>query len=426
MKAEFVSAVVILMSWSFGVQAADGEARCHKIKRENPNVQERQVQKGKQEKETLQEEQENWCYQKKENGDLYIYNADQEEVQQELSMVVEQSGTIVHSTVIQGELSTHRVEQSEINPLNIPIQEPNDPPLAALPTERQRITAEQAYETLKRNAPRVLPPTPTVPGEQKASTVAIPWYGFSWPFRDRQLFNSPDAPLVKYEKVAESETGEKPGIVDWESKYHADGKWWGGHCNGWAVSTILRKEPATPVLHEKSNTRFSVSDLKGLHAVRDYCAKVALYGTRYVNRKSDRRDVDAGLFHKVLVYYVGKVKKPVAIDFRDDAVVDTNVISGYDMKIENAGRNRFRVTTQLTLYRYDKKVSETVGPAPSYTRTYKYLLKTDDKGYITGSRWLSQNPDFVYVPLASGTCAGRHTGMDGKLVDAILKLPATE
>jgi hypothetical protein len=59
-----------IASWTILVNAEES-ARCHQIKRENIDMQER-VSK----QETIQENLENWCYQRKDNGDLFIYNGD--------------------------------------------------------------------------------------------------------------------------------------------------------------------------------------------------------------------------------------------------------------------------------------------------------------------------------------------------------------
>jgi hypothetical protein len=396
---------------------AEDLTRCYLLAIPHPDIQETND-------EVIQEDVQNWCYRDVERGGKYIYNADGD-VRPELAMTVNSSGTIKYGSLMQGEVTVQEIHRSRFNPLNVPLEEPLQLVFTARPpSAKQAADAEPILAMLQSHASVKTKVSKIEAGVFTATTDILPWHGFTWSFNDHQLYDGPNAPLAKYDRYVESESGHNPGTVLWESEHHSGGTAWGGHCNGWASSTILRKEPVTSVKDPQSADVFSISDQKGLLAVKDYCAKVAVYGSRNRSNKTDRKDIDPVKFHDVVQYFIGEVKKPIVIDIRANSVVNSQVASGYTMTIVDRGGGKFRVTADLTMHEWVHELSETIGAAPSYVLTYKYDLKTNAKGEIVSGKWRSANPDFIYNALSPGDCPDYHPGVSERYVQKILELPA--
>jgi hypothetical protein len=249
-----------------------------------------------------------------------------------------------------------------------------------------------------------------------------PWRGYWWPYKNQPLAGTSSAPLSKYDRFVKARTGISPGAASWERSHHVySGIWWEGHCNGWAASSVLRKQPHS-VTDSRSGVSFTVSDIKGILAETDYCANVAFFGRRYNGRRGDNiKDILPGTFHRTLTYYIGSLKKPVAMDYHRDPAVDNHVVSGYTMDITKTGANTFRVTAVLTVHKYDGSRANTPGTAPRYTRTYKYNLTQNSDGSLSGS-WISTNPDFLWVPLSPADCGSNNARISHRRVAELLDL----
>ena len=355
------------------------------------------------------------------DGGLFIFHGEGE-LRPELSMRVHPDGTITHYSLLAGKLSIHQAR--DFNPLGLPLTEPVREPSAGATTFAQFASLEKVYGNLARFTPRHAMPM-VAEGRYRARASVIPWAGSSWAFRYAQLFTGEDAPLAKYENFALAHTGSVTGALQWEIANHSDdGHWWGGHCNGWAVSSIIRPEPTKAVFDPVSGVRFSIADQKGLLAVTDYCAHITMFGSRYRGEGSDITDVDPLTFHKAITYYVGYLKKPMAMDYRPDLVVDTHVVSGYNMRVRRPEPQRYRINIDVIMHAYDKMGTDRVGAAPAYTRSFVYDLFVDAGGTFVSGVWHSPNPDFIYVPVGSMTCDDRHLGITQERVGAILSLPS--
>lgn len=368
-----------------------------------------------------------WCYENIPGTGMFIYNADGEKAKAELAMLVNPRGLLIHGSLNAGVVTIEKVKASEFNPFSVPLAEP---------TTLAKVQPKFAGEAFTQSVDEVLILLSTtkafaVPqvfalqvGTLQASATQRPWRGTSWAFRKQQMYSSSDSPMAKYDRFVQNLTGRNPGAQDWEASHHnSPENWWGGHCNGWAAAAILRAEPKAP--RGDRDVVFNISDQKALYTELDFCSNVAFFGNRNNGPTKDLKDIDPVLFHKVLTYYVGSLRKPVAMDYRPDAVVDTHVISGYTLTITALDPQNFKVNAALTMHSYDKDPSETPGIATTYTRKYAYTLTRGANGEITGGSWQSENPDFMWVPLSPLYCNQANPAVRPDLVDKIMSLPTT-
>jgi hypothetical protein len=379
--------------------------------------------------EFAEEASEVWCYQRmaRPEGGLYIYNADNGQVRPELALLVSGEGMITHGSLSADQLGVYRVRASDFNPFSIPLEEPVD---ARQVVPRFEGSSVWQVQRLLESAEE---PVPLEDIEVKAGNfqglaaeASLPWRGYWWPEKGAPLANGANSPLRKYDRLVQGRTGVSSTAASWERSRHASsGESWYGHCNGWAASSILRGEPRMSRRDPQTGVFFDVISQKGILAEKDYCAAVSFYGHRYNGRSSDElRDIYPQDFHKVLSYYLGRLHKPIAFDYHRDSSVDTHVISGYWMKVVQTSPQTFRVNIQLRVHRYDSFRTNTPGIAPSYRRSYSYVLKKDEAGKLVGGYWLSTNPDFLWVPLGSRNCQDSgNPRLQEDWVRVILNLP---
>lgn len=375
----------------------------------------------------LVDRKETWCYQQLSypQGTLFVFNADSIPVKIDLSFTIDADGMMTHSSLMQGRRTIHKVFAKDFNPFSIPFNKPK----SLYPLVPQFINSEMmssAGEVLREltGSPASFATLALEPGTIDENADIKPWRGYWWAYNGRPLSNGSNSPMAKYDRFIKARTGANPGAQSWENSRHRyHGINWEGHCNGWAASSVLRPEPNTSKVDALSGVTFTVSDQKGLLAETDYCVKVAFFGQRYRGSNSILRDINAATFHKTLRYYIGNLKKPVAVDYKQLAEVDNHVISGYTMKIKKTGENTYSVVTKLRIHKYDSKRSSESGEAPLYTRTYSYRLREAADGTLSGS-WTSVNPDFLWVPLASEDCNNNNPRIQHARIQEILDLPA--
>jgi hypothetical protein len=369
---------------------------------------------------------ETWCYQRiaEPTGATYIYNVDNGEVKPELAMVVEPNGSKTHGSMLNGKVTVHRVMAPDFNPFPVPTLEPVDGArmlIESLDNELDDKADEVLRYLLSNSMAAESIELMVSPGTYVADASFRPWRGYWWPYRGRPLSGTTNSPLAKWDRFVQNRTGSNPGAAAWENGRHGySGAWWNGHCNGWAASSVLRTQPTSS--KTVNGVTFTVSDLKGLLAEVDYCAKVAFFGTRYRGTGQNYYDIDPATFHKTLQYYIGNLRKPVAMDYYANTVVDNHVVSGYTMNIVRTGTNTFTVTTTLRMHKYDGFITNTPGMAPLYTRVYKYRLTQDSNGNVVSGSWLSANPDFVWVPLSPAPCSSNNPRIDRNLVNQLLSM----
>jgi hypothetical protein len=264
-----------------------------------------------------------------------------------------------------------------------------------------------------------------------ADTDTLPYKGYWWPFNDIPLAAGAYSPLGKYDAYTEARGSATASAADWEAQNHSlqDVKW-GGHCNGWAASSLLYAEPTQFLWDSKSQKVIYPSDQKGMLTEASFCVNWAFYGHRYYgNPGDDIKDIYPDLFHQVLMYYIRDQKRPIVEDYVPDVSVDNHVISGYQTNVvqDPNDSHSYDVTTVLTMHGYELTRNESNGKESAYTRGYKYTLTTDDNGNITGGTWKGTNPDFMWVPLSQANCAGKNPNVDpDQVTQMITSLPPAE
>ena len=411
-KSIILWGVFSLVFAAVSANADDGPPRCYGIEMAGSHadsvVSERRI--------------EQWCYQSLEwpAGSTFIYNADELVVRPELAFVVNAERVITHGSLMADSITIHRVSADQFIPFSVPITEPMSFQSSAPTDSNMKPSARETLKLLIESTVPVEDLRLQGPGilEESATANIRPWRGYWWPYRGEPLA----APLEKYDAFVQSRTGSSSGAKEWEkSRHQYDGVRWEGHCNGWAASSVLRKEPSFTRVDSSSGVRFSVSDQKGLLADTDYCASVAFFGRRYRNG-GDLNDIYPAEFHKTVTYYIGRLKKPIAVDYERRGPVENNIVSGYSMRFENSGADVI-VTARLAFHGYDRLKSNKPGTAGKYHRTYKYRLTKDSQGNYTEGEWLSTNPDFIWVPLGIADCGSNNPNVRHSVVQKILDLP---
>jgi hypothetical protein len=337
-------------------------------------------------------------------------------------MILHPDGILKHGSLQAGERTIHQVQSRNFNPFDLPLAEPAGEPSAP-------VYHTQSFDESRQKTLNLLL---TQPAEEEgheielnqagaARAAYVPWRGYWWPYEGRPLSKGRNSPLGKFDRFMQGRTGENPGAMIWENRHHRyRGIWWEGHCNGWAAASILRAEPRLVRIDSDSGTAFSISDQKGLLSELDYCAKATMFGKRYNGRGDPLWDIAPDLFHKTLTYYIGTLHKPVITDYDRRSAVNNHIISAYQMEMEDRGPYHMTIKTTLTMHGYDTKIVDAPGAAPSYKKVYRYTLGLDRNGNLSGGRWLSENPDFLWVPLSLGSnCSQNNPNMKSAWVNAL-------
>jgi hypothetical protein len=366
------------------------------------------------------EAQETWCYRTQSDGSRLIYQVDRDGlVRPELALMIEPDGTFKHASLQAGELSVHRVqEDAEWNPIGVPLDPATserakriNEPIAALSHEgREGLTSILSLMGGKpSNEEKDLPFSPEVTvGRFIASATTLPWRAFWFPQKSGRLHNGNFSPMAKYDRFVSKRIGLSPEAQRWEKRVHPPRSYnWAGHCNGWSAASILRPEPVEPITDPFTGVTFTVSDQKGLWEEVDYCPKIAFFGFRN-NGGGNDGDIRAIDFHKVVTYYIGRLRKPVIMDLMSNNPVENRVVSAYEMTVSRVRERVYRVATTLIIHSYDAKPNDNIGPAGTFKRTYTYLLETDERDRAVRGKWLSSHPDFFWVPLAPGDCDSKN------------------
>ncbi len=358
---------------------------------------------------------ETWCYQQVSNSKkTFVYNADEARVKPEMSFTVDENGIMTHASLLKGQLTIHTVRAREFNPFSIPFNEPKHM-MPMINFKTLNVSSINVLNFLENSAaPEVHDFSLFNLDKFEVINGPLPWRGFWYPRKNMPMLG----PLSKYDRFVQARTGVDPGSVAWENQNHAyHGVGWSGHCNGWAAATILRAEPVVAKTDPATGIVFSVSDQKGILTEADYCVGAAFFGNRNFGG-GNNGDIKPELFHKTILYYIGNLHKPVAMDYHPDSSVDNHVASGYAMDIVPTGPKSFSVTTTLSMHGYDNAPSDIPGVARPYTTVYQYNLTTDDAGNPIGGNWLSKNPDFLWVPLSPVNCQK----LDNTMISVITNL----
>ncbi|AZZ37363.1 hypothetical protein CIK05_11360 [Bdellovibrio sp. qaytius] len=367
---------------------------------------------------------ETWCYQRVESPQpgTYIFNIDQGVAKPETALFKGDDGYLVHSSLLAGKITTHRVKATDFNPYSIPLEEPNITQLTSIVLTPKTISEARTVLSNLLISPRDETTPAIKEGTFTAQADVLPWRGYWFPQRGQPITVS----MKKYDLFVKARTGKSPNSAGYERIKHAwGGEVWEGHCNGWAAASILNEEPVAPQTDPLSKTTFSVLDQKALMIERDFCVTHAFFGSRYRGPGDNASDIRPALFYKTLTYYIGQLGKPVATDYDSHETVNNAVISGYTMTITKTASKTFRVNSVVTLHHYDKTKSDEPGVARSEQKKYNFSIRVNDAGEIIGGNWLTGNPDFLWVPLSHSACGNNNNKIEPIYIEQILNLSST-
>jgi hypothetical protein len=378
-----------------------------------------------------------WCYADQviqKRNFTFVFNGDGPKILPELSALVEKDSSqrvvrVTHGSRYKGQVSIFRNNLVKFNPLPVPL-DPREAAKVGQPssmvTDSMFLDAEDVSKTLFQSDAHTFL-LDIQPGTLEAylDESQMPFDAYWWPFDGVPLAAGDYSPLGKYDNIVKGWTGTSPNSSAWEIANHSlSTVAWGGHCNGWAASSVLYAEPTNHLWDAANQKVLLTSDLKGMLNEASFCVNWAFYGHRYYgNPGDDLNDIYPDLFHQVLVYYMTNVKKPVAFDYERDVPVDNSVITGYKMTItQNATDPKaFDVVADLRVHHYEVDRNENTGPAQYYTRTYSYTLETDGSGNILSGKWTGgDNPDFLWVPLSNTNCTGKNPNLDPDNIERIV------
>ena len=367
---------------------------------------------------------ETWCYQKRslsQNPELLIFEVNQQNEVADRSLLVGygSDGTTISNLSLSrrknGEMIAESIPDPSLNPIAAPLSL-----LEAAQRGKPRfVLIHYANEGLEKHfikhmtmATSGIDIEKAFPGDY-AFTISnehFPFNGFWWSQAGLPTAAGENSPLGLFDLHEEKRTGVDPGSRLWEAKRHSGNPTiWGGHCNGWAASSVLYPEPTQTRFDPTIQKVITPYALKGMLAEASFCVKEAFYGTRYNTGKDDLLDIYPDLFHKILTYYIRDLKSPVLMDYVRAAPVDNHVITGYHFQISELAPDTVHVNAVLTVAGYDIEQRDSLGPAHTYERKYSYTLKLNDKKEIVSGTWdlTSDNPDFMWVPIgASPNCSG--------------------
>ena len=381
-----------------------------------------------------------WCYQKEKVGAqdvLLVFNTDAGELKPELSALVyldlnEEIKSISVASRILGKIKFHSFSDPSLNPFPVPLSLNDARMIGQASFLDSKVDPEALENLILQHVTQTVPGSPILIKAGDFSGVvsekSLSFNGFWWSHEGLPMSTGPNSPLGIYDASIAARTGTNPNSIAWESANHSDTSTsWGGHCNGWAASSILNAEPISTLYDPLTHTMVTPYAQKGMLAEAAYCVDEAFYGNRYSGPADDIHDIYPDLFHKVLVHYIGSTGKPVAMDYERGVEVDNNVIEGYQFHIIKMAASQstqtFHVDATLTVAQYDIEQRDSLGTAGTYQKTYAYTLVTDPSGNILSGAWdqTSDNPDFLWVPLAlSENCSPRNPAITPGKISALL------
>ncbi|MDP3504070.1 MAG: hypothetical protein Q8S33_27275 [Myxococcales bacterium] len=251
--------------------------------------------------------------------------------------------------------------------------------------------------------------------------------------------------------------------------------WW-GICHAWAPAAILLAEPKNPVT--RNGVTFQVQDLKALGSLAFNSTRNKFISLRCNKHSSqpdgggirldrfgrpvdaDRecRDTNAGTYHVLLANYLGLMKQSFVEDrtndyevwnqplrnfkvteARDVTAVEANRLVGLTESDADAGLSteRYHFNAAATRFVFVKSEVKYISESSSedgytantinwYTRSdhYEYVLELDAAGKVLGGEWVGSSkqhhPDFLWLPLGTGTTTVAGGRIDVELVKAMV------
>lgn len=400
----------------------------------------------------LAERKETWCYKpiQDSNFKTFIFNYDGKGISENLGMVIGKNKNFLFYDQLFGKVRVVEQVGSNIVPYQIPFsttglnsnQDIKKIPIIFTDEQNQEID-KMALKmiTSKRkiidfsNRPGLNSINDEIQNEEVyLPEDKLPADGYWWPFRNSPMASPDDSPTRIYDLYVKTKTGNDPKSTDWEQSMHSlDNVYWGGHCNGWAASTILYgffdKNLTFNPGNGGPNIIIEPYQIQGLRTETSFCVKLAFYGNRYYNPSDNPKDITPELFHKTIRYYLKELGKPIAVDRIATDPVDNSIFSGYKLEVKKQSANKYYVIASMKTHYYSYEKINRKRTAISKTLTYKYYLFTDNNGVITSGEWdnNSPNPDFMWAPLAQMNCGRENPNIDPNIVEEMVKtLPQGE
>ena len=248
---------------------------------------------------------------------------------------------------------------------------------------------------------------------QTQETVEItprPWNGYWWPMTNGGLctgndYNKHPSPMEKYD-IAFNQ-GFLATVWECENHYDPSGESWWGHCNGWAVASILEEEPTHKCTF--NSIVFYVGDQKGLLAVCHQGADAgsSIYGTRYNgdNGQAAFDDINPLDLQNVLKMYLKDNHLPILLDTDPSAEIWTYPVYKYELSYtEENGVRHCTLKIYCATDGYEDAVidPDDTGDTHVFTKTYTYDLTLDGNGNPVSGQWtgdsVNDHPDFAWYP----------------------------
>lgn len=183
---------------------------------------------------------------------------------------------------------------------------------------------------------------------------------------------------------------------------------WEGLCHGWAVAAIHHSVPKAKMVKNPDGLSipFGAPDIKALLSFaysKELIDEDESYGLRCENpydTTEDRcfDDLPAHIFHAVLTNKVGLLGQSLIMDIDPGHEVWNHPVLGYKSKSKKLSGSKVFITTQI---RYLDLVQESdweSSPRIQSLLTLQYELTLDQRGVMTGGKWVSQaRPDFIWT-----------------------------
>jgi len=295
-----------------------------------------------------------------------------------------------------------------------------------------------------------------------------PYSGFWYPEKTNGtniVLADGQSPLQKYDRAFNQ---NQDVAAKWERENHGTSQTatipgWAGHCNGFSASATRHMEPKDDVTLD--GVTFRRADIKALLAEIYMNARfLFLAGNRCSSPSAstiDSRidptvmgmceDINPGTFHILVANWLGRANRPIVLDQTLTEEVWNYPHYGYKyskVKVTqqqaltaigatgatykfNPNATQFYSVTMNLLYA-DALGSEQVGTdsAPylqEKSKSYQYILETDDEGMILGGEWAlqsqSNHPDFMWTPFDAVDSGGDKSSSNPHIkVDKVLEL----
>lgn len=187
---------------------------------------------------------------------------------------------------------------------------------------------------------------------------------------------------------------------------------WEGLCHGWAGASMNHIEPAPKIMVNPDGVEipFGTSDIKALltyayskiliadgESIGKRCEEIGLLEEDFCNN-----DLSPVSFHAVLTNKLGLRGKSVIMDIDRYREVWNHPVVSFESTITRMKQTRsgkfVELKTKLTYVDVVEENSWTPLPRILSHMTVRYEITLDDKGNMTGGRWLTrERPDFIWV-----------------------------